>query len=233
MIIHKLIAQHLRHRDDEGFYLLQAEDAISWLEAQGVKISPESRILDLGAGHGIFGAALAQRGCKVTYADETNYLMKSLDNPDFRQINIDSDNLKVLGRYDLVICSNVLEHLSKPEKFLSQIQELLSPAGHFFLSWTNWLSPWGGHEFSPFHFLGPKLGVSLYDKLIKKPRIHTPFQNLFPTYIGRTLQVLAQNKSIRTVAVSPRYYPEFSFILKLPFIREFLTWNCAILITKI
>ena len=232
MIIHKLIAQHLRHRDDEGFYLLQAKDAISWLERKGVQITAETRVLDLGAGHGIFGSILAKRGCKVTFADETNFLMKSLQNADFRQINIDSDDLKVLGTFDLVICSNVLEHLSKPQKFLSQIQNLLSPGGYFFLSWTNWLSPWGGHEFSPFHFLGPKLGVNLYDKIVKKKRIHTPYENLFPSSIGATFRDLERNASIRVVAAAPRYYPEFSFILKIPLLRELLTWNCALLLRR-
>jgi 2-polyprenyl-3-methyl-5-hydroxy-6-metoxy-1,4-benzoquinol methylase len=233
MIIHKLIAQHLKHHDDPGFYLLQAQDAISWLEREGVQVNTRLRVLDLGAGHGIFGSVLAERGCTVTFADETNFLMDSLRNADFRKINIDSDDLKVLGKYDLIICSNVLEHLSKPEKFLSQLHELLCPDGYFFLSWTNWLSPWGGHEFSPFHYFGARLGVRLYDKVIGKKRIHTPFKDLFPTYIGALIREMKRNKHLAIKSISPRYYPEFGFITRIPLLREFLTWNCAVLLQRI
>ena len=31
MIIHKLISQHLQHRDNEDFYELQASDAVHWM----------------------------------------------------------------------------------------------------------------------------------------------------------------------------------------------------------
>ncbi|HTG45097.1 MAG TPA: methyltransferase domain-containing protein [Verrucomicrobiae bacterium] len=230
MIIHKLIAQHLKHRDDADFYSLQAEDAISWIARQGVAIGPKTTALDLGCGHGIFGDALKRMGCSVTFADESNYLMPSVKDAPYRKINLDRDDFSVLGRYDLVICSNVLEHLSRPKEFLANIHQILTPGGHFFLSWTNWLSPWGGHEFSPFHYLGPKLGVKAYDSLVKRKRIHTPFENLFPTNIGAMLKEVRRNKRVRLVAAAPRYYPEFSFILRLPVIREFLTWNCALLL---
>ena len=57
MIIHKLIAHHLKHKDDSGFYRLQAVDAINWIEKSGGKIGSGVKALDLGCGHGIFGAA--------------------------------------------------------------------------------------------------------------------------------------------------------------------------------
>jgi SAM-dependent methyltransferase len=233
MIIHKLIAQHLKHRDDEDFYSLQAEDAISWIERKGGKTGPAVRALDLGCGHGIFGEALKRRGCEVTFADESNLLMPSLRNAPFIQINLDREDPARVGTYDLVICSNVLEHLSKPFEFLAKCHQNLAPGGYYFLSWTNWLSPWGGHEFSPFHYFGPRLGVKLYDTVLKRKRIHTPFVNLFPTSIGLTLRQLRANKQLAVVASAPRYYPELSFLLHLPIAREFLTWNCAILLRRV
>jgi SAM-dependent methyltransferase len=134
-----------------------------------------------------------------------------------------------LGRSDLVICSNVYEHLSKPVQFLKSAQRLLTDKGFFYLSWTNWLSPWGGHEFSPFHYLGSTRGHLIYEKLTGRSRLHTPFVNLFPTYIGQTLRILKAQTEFRLVAIAPRYYPEFSFITRIPGLRELFTWNCAIL----
>ncbi len=233
MIIHRLILQHLGHRDDTEFYRLQARDAIGWLESNGVRLDGSVSALDLGCGHGILGAELLRQGCQVTFADESNGLQPGLESVPFRRIDIDRDDLATLGAYDLVICSNVFEHLARPEQFLGTVARLLKPAGHLYLSWTNWLSPWGGHEFSPFHFLGPTRGHRLYDRLFSRPRVHTPFINLFPTYVGRTLRLVRRQPDLRLLKAVPRYYPELAFLIRLPLVREFLTWNCALLLERV
>jgi len=230
MIIHKLIAHHLRAKDDEAFYLLQARDAISWIESKAGKLGKTA--LDLGCGHGIFGAELIKRGCQVTFADEGNFLLPEIRSAPFIKINLDRDDIAVLGKYDLVVCSNVLEHLSKPESFLNAIPAALNDEGLFYLSWTNWLSPWGGHEFSPFHYLGPRTGHRFFDRISSTPRKHTPYQNLFPTYIGQTLGWIRKQRHLQLVSAAPRYYPELQFLIKIPILREFVTWNCALLLRK-
>jgi 2-polyprenyl-3-methyl-5-hydroxy-6-metoxy-1,4-benzoquinol methylase len=232
MIIHKLILQHLAHRDDADFYVLQAADALRWLEKQGVELVPSTRALDLGCGHGTVGAELMKRGCQVTFADEADCLLPHISRASFRRINVDTDDVAALGSYDLVICSNVYEHLAKPELFISSIGKLLNPGGWFYLSWTNWLSPWGGHEFSPFHYLGASCGHRLYDRIVRKPRLHTPFVNLFPTHVGRTLKRLRVQPDLTLMKVAARYYPEFSFVTRIPLLREFLTWNCVVLLRR-
>lgn len=232
MIIHKLIAHHLAHRDDPDFYAMQARDAIAWIERGGVALGPAIEVLDLGAGHGIFGAELLRRGCQVVFADEINALQPELRRHPFRQINLDRDEPSTLGRFDLVICSNVLEHLARPGAFIGSMDQLLKPRGHFYLSWTNWLSPWGGHEFSPFHYLGARFGHRIYDKITGRTRLHTPFVNLFPTYIGSVLRTIRSRPALRVVQVAPRYYPELKFLLRIPILREFATWNCALLIGR-
>src|SRR5262249_5799397 len=137
-----------------------------------------------------------------------------------------------LGTYDLVICSNVLEHLAKPSEFIASIHEILTPGGKFYLSWTNWLSIWGGHEFSPFHYFGARRGHQIYDLVICHKRKPPPFVNLFPTYIGKMLNVVRGNPHIRILKVAPRYYTEFAFIMSIPGLREFLAWNCVVLIER-
>jgi len=232
MIIHKLIGQYLRSRDDSSFYLDQAQDAIRWMESCGVRLGDDCRALDLGCGHGIFGAELVRRGCQVTFADESNILMPEVAASRFVTINLDRDDISKLGEFDLVVCSNVFEHLAKPDEFLGSAYRILSPSGRLYLSWTNWLSPWGGHEFSPFHYLGVRRGHLVYDKLIKRLRKHTPFVNLFPTYIGRTLGAVRRSSELEVLHAAPRYYTEFAFVVRIPVLREFVTWNCALLIGK-
>lgn len=232
MIIHKLIAHHLKHKDDAYFYRLQADDAVRWIEQSGVQLGPATRTLDLGCGHGVFGAQLAQRGCPVTYADERNLLLPELANSPFRQINLDRDDIATLGEFDLVVCSNVFEHLSKPEQFLDSVDKILASNGRLYLSWTNWLSPWGGHDWSPLHYLGPRTGQWIYDRFLKRSRNHTIYQNLFPTYIGQTLARIRRNPRLVILRAAPRYYTELALLIRIPVIREFLAWNCALLIGR-
>jgi SAM-dependent methyltransferase len=232
MIIHKLILQHLRHRDDPDFYLLQARDAIHWMQRHGVHFDENVTALDLGCGHGVFGGELLKMGCQVTFADESNTLLPERAKAPFRQINLDRDDLSRLGVHEVVICSNVLEHLAKPFEFLANIQRLLRPKGWFYLSWTNWLSPWGGHDFSPFHYLGPHTGHRVFDRIVKRKRIHTPFETLYPTYIGAILRAIRRRPELEIVKMAPRYYPEFGVLMRIPVVREFLAWNCAILLRK-
>ena len=231
MIIHRLIALFLKKGGGSPeFFGLQAETAIEWMARHGVPLGPEVSVLDLGCGFGDIGGGLAKRGCQVMMADDDCFVSPEYAHLPFRQFNIDREELASLGRYDLVIFSNVLEHLAKPRRVLNSLQDVLNDGGRFYLSWTNWLSPWGGHEFSPYHYFGPRLGCRLYDKLVGKPRQHIMFESLFPTHIGSVLRAIRANPHIRIARIVPRYYPELAFLVRLPIIREFLTWNCAILL---
>ncbi|MCO5052370.1 MAG: class I SAM-dependent methyltransferase [Verrucomicrobiae bacterium] len=232
MIIHKLLLRYFKHGDDAVFYLMQAEDSIRWLERNGVSLNAKMRVLDLGCGHGVFGRELKKRNCQVTFADQDNYLYPELKSSPFLKVDIDNDDLDKLGQYDLVICSNVFEHLARPDKFLSQCTATLAKNGRLYLSWTNWLSPFGGHDYAPFHYFGPRFGRWIKFKLTGKWSDHVPYAGLYPTFIGKTFRSLKTSPTARIQRATTRYYPEFSFILRLPIIREFLAWNCALLISN-
>lgn len=232
VIIHKLILHYLIRHDDFHFYWIQAQDAVRWIERCGVTLGSHTSALDLGCGHGIFGAELMKHGCRVSFSDAKNVLLADVASAPFHPVNIDLDDLTTLGKYDLVICSNVFEHLTQPDRFLDSVHKLLSPQGKLYLSWTNWLSPWGGHEFSPFHYLGARRGYRLYHKFIGRIHNHRPFENLFPTYIGKVLKRIRNTSTLRVVRAAPRYYTELSPLAHIPLLREFLTWNCALLIER-
>lgn len=233
MLIHKLIGGVLKNRGCYvDFFLVQALDAIKWIQKSGVVLNANTTVLDLGCGFGHFGGELAKLGCQVTLADDDSFVLPEYNRLPFKKINVDHEAISRLGAYDLVICSNVLEHLSRPDHLLESIPSLLKPGGKFYLSWTNWYSVWGGHEFSPFHYLGPKLGYKIYTKWLGKPSQHIPFQNLFPTHIGSTLRLIRSNPHLRINKLAPRYYSELAFLMYLPILREFLAWNCAMMIEK-
>ncbi len=232
MLLPRLIWHYLRHGPDEAFYRLQAQDAIAWIERWGVWFGAGTTVLDLGCGGGVFGAELRARGCRVTFADATPGLPPALAGEDFRRVDLDRDDLRGLGRFEVVICSNVLEHLARPERLLAAVPDLLAPRGFFYLSWTNWLSPWGGHDFSPLHYLGPRWGPWLWDRCVRRPRRLEPFVNLYPTHIGPVLRRLRRLPGVQVRRVAPRYYPELAGLMRLPGLREFLAWNCSVLLSR-
>lgn len=233
MILHKLIAHHARHGYDHEFSLMQVNDAIRWLRSNGVPLGRGAASLDLGCGSGTFGQRLRELGSEVTFADESDWLPAEIPRNCFQRIDLDSEPTAALGQYDLVVCSNVLEHLRRPERLIRSFAALLAPGGHLYLSWTNWLSPWGGHDFSPWHYLGPRLGPKLHDRLVGKPRALKPFENLFVTHIGRTLRLVRAQRDLKIVTVAPRYYTELWPLMKVPLLRELLAWNCAVLISRV
>ncbi len=232
MILPKLIRQHLKSGDDEIFYQMQATDAMYWIRRWACDEFQSKQILDLGCGHGIFGSELLKAGAEVDFSDTEDFRDQDLQKYPFTPLDLDNDPISTLGQFDGVVCSNVYEHLRNPFRLVDAIPGLLKPGGWFFLSWTNWLSPWGGHEFSPFHYLGPRFGPAVYDKITGKKRLHTPGENLFVTWIGKSLKKIRSTPGIYVEACFPRYYPELKWITSIPILREFVTWNCALLIRR-
>jgi SAM-dependent methyltransferase len=231
MILHRLLWRYLRHGDDPSFYRMQTDDAIRWLTEQGVGERGPGRALDLGCGHGILGAALHALGWEVTFADQDCFLLpEHAEAGRFVRVNLDGEAPTDLGRHDLVLCSNVLEHLSSPRRFLRQAVRWVEPSGCFYLSWTPWGSPWGGHEFSPWHYLGPRWGPALHDALGRRTRFHRPGENLFVTWIGEVLGWLETDGDWELAAMAPRYYTEWERLMRVPLLREVLSWNAALLL---
>jgi len=240
-----LLARLVRTKGNEeagSLYGMEAEEPLLWLKGKGITPATHRTALDLGCGNGFFGAQLGAGGFETTFSDEVNFIDASVPRPiKFIQIDICRDDLARLGRHDLVILSNVLEHLPDPNRILRYIPNLLNPKGVFYLCWTNWLSPYGGHEFTPYHYLGCKMATRLFERLPEKMLIdrrrqghpHTLGKNLFPTYIGRTLKLLRRVEGVEVVDYVPRYYAELRWLAHVPILREFVCWNFAVLIRRV
>ncbi|MEZ5343153.1 MAG: hypothetical protein R2706_17455 [Acidimicrobiales bacterium] len=109
---------------------------------------------------------------------------------------------------------------------------VLKPGGWGYLSWTNWYSPWGGHDMTPYQFLGPDRGPKLYEKRNGPPRKNRYGEGLFAVHIGPTRRLIEARTDITVERVEPRYWPQLRFIVDIPGIREVLTWNCVIRFKK-
>jgi hypothetical protein len=72
----------------------------------------------------------------------------------------------------------------------------------------------------------------IFEKFRGLKRLHTPFENLYPTSIGKVLREIQSIPELNVIRKAPRYYPEFAVLASLPIVREFLTWNLAVLLGR-
>lgn len=216
--------------DPAPFYKALAERSVAELpfHVEGVVV------LDLGCGSGEYSRALDEAGaCAVAVDIDHDDLVTSPGQP-VRAAVADARRLPFAdGSFDGVLCSNVLEHTPDPVVLFDEMERVLRPGGWAWVSWTNWYSPWGGHEIVPFHYLGPKLGLALWRRLKGEPRKNVPFDGLWPTYVGRTIDMVKKRPGLRLVNALPRYYPSQRWILKVPGLRELATWNCLLLVERL
>ena len=100
------------------------------------KLDGVKSICDLGCGNGHITGRLAALGYQVTGVDASpsgvNIARRTYPGVEFVEALIDS-NLERLGRFDLVISSDVIEHLYRPSYLLEAATALLKPRGQLLL----------------------------------------------------------------------------------------------------
>lgn len=217
-------------RDPEPFYRRLAERSIAEFA-----FDVDGRfVLDLGCGPGHYSAALTRAGASVVGVDLDEADLRAASAARNTAVRADAPRLPFPdAAFDGVFCSNMLEHTPEPSLVLGEIERVVRPGGWAWVSWTNWYSPWGGHEIVPFHYLGPRLGLAAWRRLKGEPRKNVPFAGLWPTYVGRMLTFVRNRPGLRLVDAVPRYYPSQRWILKVPMLREVATWNCLLLLERV
>jgi SAM-dependent methyltransferase len=216
-------------RDPFPFWLHGARGLLDYLRDRGIRVHG-TRALDAGTGAACIPVLLTQLGSRAIGLDLRDHRV-----PETRSVPL------VLGRgerlplrdnaFDLVMSSNVLEHTADPWAAVDELIRVCRPGGFVCLSWTNWLGPLGGHELSPFHYLGPRAALRIYKATRGRDPRNMPGRSLFPLHIGEMLRGL-RRRPVLIRDIAPRYWPQFRFVLRVPGLREFLTWNCLLLLQK-
>ncbi len=108
------------------------------------------KVLDVGCGGGLLSEGLAVRSARVTAIDMADaslavakaHMADSGLGIDYRRITAEALAAKQAGRFDVVICMELLEHVPSPASIVSACARLVKPGGDVFFATVNrtWLS---------------------------------------------------------------------------------------------
>ncbi|WP_435190266.1 class I SAM-dependent methyltransferase [Streptomyces sp. bgisy126] len=226
-----LFRAFLREQDDpHTAYELLARDAADQIERH---VRLDGRIvLDVGGGRGYFAREFRRRGAH-SYLFEPDLAELA---PGQRSGAVVADGYLLPladGTADVCFSSNVLEHVRDPGTFLSELVRVTRPGGLIYVSFTNWLSPWGGHEWAPWHYLGAERARARYERRTGRAAKHRLGENLFVIGVGPTLRRVRERDDVEIVSARSRYWPVLpGAVTRVPVLREFATWNLLLLLRR-
>jgi len=118
--------------DDELWELVPHErrppaEIAQWLQS----LAPARHALDLGCGDGALSAAI--RATRLTLADVSRVALERararLPEADAAELAPDAPLPFADGSFDLVVCTEVLEHVRDVQLLLSEVRRVLEPSG--------------------------------------------------------------------------------------------------------
>lgn len=214
------------------FYGLLAADSVQLVARHG-PLSGRS-VVDVGAGPAEFAEAFCAAGARYLAVDADPAALGPPGPAGSGAVVAAGERLPLRsGSVDVAFSSNVLEHVTDPAGLADELVRVVRPGGLVVLSYTNWLSPWGGHETSPFHYLGGRRAVRIYTRRYGHPPKNRVGENLFRVSVSFGLRWAATHPEADLVEARPRYYPRWARgLLRVPGLREVATWNLFLVLRK-
>jgi SAM-dependent methyltransferase len=225
----RLLRAFRREQSDPAhFYGLLAADTVAHV-ASYARLR-DALVLDVGAGSGSFLQEFAAAGARCVGLD----LAKDFGAPGTALLLGDAQALPVRGgAVDVCFSSNVLEHVPDPWRMAGEMVRVTRPGGLVYLAFTNWLSPWGGHETSPWHLLGGHYAVRRYTARHGVPPKNRYGEGLFPVSVRDALHWAESQEGVTVEAALPRYHPAWArWVVRVPGLREIATWNLVLVLRK-
>lgn len=210
------------------FYGELARDSANLLE-QYLDLADKT-ILDVGAGPSQYAEEFSARGAVYLPVD----LDARAESLEFGGVAADARFLPFGdSTMDITFSSNLLEHVPGPSSVANELVRVTKSGGLIFLSYTNWFSPWGGHETSPWHWVGGKYAIKRYVRKfghLPKNRVDI---NLFRISVAWGIDWAHGHPGVEVIECRPRYLPRWAQgIVRIPVLRELLTWNLLVILRK-
>jgi len=216
----------------QAYYAALAQDTIHQL---GQYAELDGRVvIDVGGGPGFFVRELNRTGARSFCVDADSGEMAALGPPEKGSIVGSATRMPIAsGAVDVCFSSNVLEHVRDWPAMLAEMVRVTRPGGIVFVTFTNWLSPYGGHETSPWHYLGGERAVARYQRKHGTMPKNRFGDSLHPVSIAEVLGWARSAHGVVVVDAVPRYLPAWTRpLLRVPIMREFLTWNLLLVLRR-
>jgi 2-polyprenyl-6-hydroxyphenyl methylase/3-demethylubiquinone-9 3-methyltransferase len=116
---------------------------LEWINAR-VSLAGKT-VIDVGCGGGILTEAMARKGATVTGIDLSDKALKVADlhglesgvQVRYEKIAAEDMALREPGRFDVVTCMEMLEHVPDPAAIVGACAQMVKPGGHVFFSTLN------------------------------------------------------------------------------------------------
>ncbi|ETK33621.1 class I SAM-dependent methyltransferase [Microbispora sp. ATCC PTA-5024] len=219
--------------DPDFFYGLLATDTVAQL---GTYADLDGALVaDVGGGPGYFTEALRAAGARPVCVDCDAGEMSARAGviPDGAVLGSALDLPLGTGTIDVCFSSNVLEHVPDPWRMAGEMVRVTRPGGVVYLSFTNWLSPWGGHETSPWHYLGGRRAARRYAARYGRPPKNVYGESLYAVSVAGALAWARSHPDVEVLDALPRYHPRWATaVIHLPGVREIVTWNLLLVLRR-
>jgi SAM-dependent methyltransferase len=218
--------------DPDRFYRELAADSVRQLSEYADLDG--ATVLDVGGGPGYFAAAFRGAGARYVGLEPDAHEMTARGGTEPGMLRASGEALPVrTASVDVCYSSNVLEHVRSPWTMAAEMVRVTRPGGTVFLSFTPWLSPWGGHETAPWHYLGGTRARRRFRRRTGREPKNRFGETLFAVSAGAALRWARRCPDVEVVAAVPRYHPWWArWIVRVPVLREFATWNLALVLRR-
>jgi SAM-dependent methyltransferase len=173
-----------RHQDRKQYFKEQAYTTRKYVMpfiARAKSLGPELRILEIGCGEGGNMLPFVEMGCEVVGIDLNGAQLKrageylsEMDLPSQPKLiheNIYNVSPEEVGRFDIIMMRDVIEHIPDQERFMEYLLNFIKEDGVVFFGFPPWHMPFGGHQ----QMCRTKLG--------KLPWIHLLPRGLYSGYL--------------------------------------------------
>ncbi len=222
----RLFQLFLREQTDPAlFYSNFADDSVAALN--GFVELDGATVLDVGGGPGFFATSFGLAGAQYVGVEVDASTDSTAEAFAVRGSGTDLPFRS--GSVDVTYCSNVLEHVSDGWRMLEELVRVTRPGGTIFVSFTPWLSPWGGHETAPWHYLGGRRAADRYARRHGRRPKNDFGRTLFAYRAGAVRRWARRHPQLTFVRAYPRYHPWWAWwITMVPGLRELACWNLAV-----
>jgi SAM-dependent methyltransferase len=214
----------------EDFYTALALDSVRSIS----RFAPLAgrTVLDVGGGPGYFRDAFESTHARYVALDADLGELASVGSAGHGTLLGSGMALPVrTDAVDVCFSSNVLEHVPRPWVMADEMVRVTRPGGTVVVSYTAWWGPWGGHETSPWHYLGGARAARRYQRRTGRPPKNRYGQSLFPVTVASGLSWASARGDATVLAAEPRYLPSWARgIVHVPGVRELVTWNLLLVL---